>query len=69
MVFPYVTALPTRWYGNGVLLARDALGRWSAPAFYTLGAPGEPPLLGSGPAVILVLLSDRALRLALWTGG
>lgn len=25
-------------FGNGVLLARDASGKWSYPAFYTLGA-------------------------------
>jgi SH3 domain-containing YSC84-like protein 1 len=68
MIFPYVTATPTHWHGNGVLLARDAVGRWSAPAFYSLGAPGVTPLLGGGPAVILVLLSDRALGLAVDRG-
>jgi hypothetical protein len=65
MIFPYVTSTPAHWYGGGVLLARDVLGRWSAPAFYSLGADDGSPLLGCGQStVVLVLMSDRALRSA-----
>ena len=48
--------------GNGVLLSTDDQGRWSAPAFYSLGAGSLGAQIGYQEAtVILFLMTEAAL--------
>jgi lipid-binding SYLF domain-containing protein len=49
--------------GNGVLLAKDASGRWSEPAFYFLAA-GSIGLQAGGQAtdVVLLLFNQKAVK-------
>jgi lipid-binding SYLF domain-containing protein len=55
--------------GNGVLVSRDAQGRWSAPAFYSLGAGSAGLQLGyEEVGVVLVFMNDRALHSAIERG-
>lgn len=52
--------------GSGVLLARDAAGSWSSPAFYGLGGASFGLQIGIQDAqVIVFIMSDRALRAVL----
>jgi SH3 domain-containing YSC84-like protein 1 len=52
--------------GNGVLVARAADGSWSAPAFYSVGAPSVGFQIGYQEAtVLLFFMEDEALRQAL----
>lgn len=52
--------------GAGVLLARDAAGSWSSPAFYGLGGASLGLQIGIQDAqVIVFIMSDRALRAVL----
>jgi len=48
--------------GNGVALARDAQGRWSNPAFYTVGG-GSFGFQAGGESseILLIVMSDRGL--------
>jgi lipid-binding SYLF domain-containing protein len=72
MVFPHVTQaalLLGGSGGNGVLLARDSQGRWSAPAFYTLNAGSAGAQIGyEDSTVVLVFMDSRALRSAIDNG-
>ncbi len=72
MVFPHVTKaalLVGGSGGNGVLLAKDARGRWSAPAFYTLAAGSAGAQIGfEDSTIVLVFTNDRALRSAIDSG-
>jgi lipid-binding SYLF domain-containing protein len=55
--------------GSGVLVARNAQGGWSAPAFYSLGAGSAGLQLGYQEAtIVLVFMTDAALRSAIETG-
>ncbi len=55
--------------GNGVLLARDADGSWSSPAFYTLGGGSIGLQIGvQEAAIVLVFMNDKAFKSALDTG-
>ena len=55
--------------GNGVLLARDASGSWSSPAFYTLGGGSIGLQIGvQEAAIVLVFMNDKALGAAIDTG-
>lgn len=55
--------------GNGVLVSKDAQGRWSAPAFYSLGAGSLGAQIGYQEAtVILFLMTDAALVSAINSG-
>lgn len=48
--------------GSGVLLARNAQGRWSAPAFYKLGSASVGLQIGAQVSeVVLVVMNNRAL--------
>ena len=52
--------------GAGVLLARDAAGSWSSPAFYGLGGASLGLQIGIQDAQLMVfIMSDRALRAVL----
>ncbi len=52
--------------GSGVLLARDAAGSWSSPAFYGLGGASLGLQIGIQDAqVVVFIMSDRALRAVL----
>lgn len=49
--------------GSGVLVARQADGSWSAPAFYSVGAPSLGLQLGYQQAtVVLFIMDDRTLE-------
>ncbi len=49
--------------GSGVLLARDASGRWGYPAFYTMAAGSIGFQAGAQSSdIILLLFSDKAVR-------
>lgn len=49
--------------GSGVLLAQDARGRWSYPAFYNLAALSVGLQAGaSGGQVLLMIMTDKALE-------
>lgn len=49
--------------GRGVLLAQDAAGTWSYPAFYDVGAASFGLQFGAaGGQVILMIMTDRGLR-------
>ena len=49
--------------GNGVLMARNAAGGWSDPAFYVLGSVSFGLQIGLEVAeVVLFVMSDKALR-------
>lgn len=49
--------------GNGVLIARDAKGKWGYPAFYTMGAASFGFQAGfQDTEIILVIRSEQALR-------
>lgn len=55
--------------GNGVLLAREADGSWSSPAFYTLGGGSIGLQIGvQEAAIVLVFMNDKAFKSALDTG-
>jgi len=55
--------------GNGVLLARDAGGSWSSPAFYTLGGGSIGLQIGvQEAAIVLVFMNDKAFKAAIDTG-
>lgn len=55
--------------GNGVLLARDADGTWSSPAFYTLGGGSIGLQIGvQEAAIVLVFMNDKAFKAAIDTG-
>ena len=55
--------------GNGVLLARDAGGSWSSPAFYTLGGGSIGLQIGvQEAAIVLVFMNDKAFNSAIDTG-
>jgi lipid-binding SYLF domain-containing protein len=52
--------------GYGVLLARDAAGNWSSPAFYALGSGSIGLQIGvSDSQVMLFIMNDRALNAVL----
>lgn len=52
--------------GHGMLLVRDAGGRWSYPAFYTLGAVSFGFQAGiQDTEIVLVLRSEKALQAVL----
>ncbi len=49
--------------GSGVLLARDATGKWSYPAFYTLGGINYGLQLGAQTSeLILTIMSEEGLK-------
>lgn len=49
--------------GRGVLLAQDAAGTWSYPAFYDVGSASFGLQFGAaGGQVILMIMTDRGLR-------
>ncbi|MYE14407.1 MAG: lipid-binding SYLF domain-containing protein [Gammaproteobacteria bacterium] len=49
--------------GRGVLLAQDAAGTWSNPAFYDVGSASFGLQFGAaGGQVILMIMTDRGLR-------
>lgn len=49
--------------GSGVLLARDASGRWGYPAFYTMAAGSIGFQAGAQSSdIVLLLFSDKAVR-------
>lgn len=55
--------------GNGVLLSKDDSGRWSAPAFYSLGAGSLGAQIGYQEAtVVLFFMTDAALTSAINNG-
>jgi len=55
--------------GNGVLLAREADGSWSSPAFYTLGGGSIGLQIGvQEAAIVLVFMNDKAFKSAIDTG-
>jgi len=55
--------------GNGVLLAREANGAWSSPAFYTLGGGSFGLQIGvQEAAIVLVFMNDKAFKSAIDTG-
>lgn len=48
--------------GTGVLLARNAQGRWSAPAFYKIGGASIGLQIGAQSSeVVLIVMTNRAL--------
>jgi lipid-binding SYLF domain-containing protein len=52
--------------GYGVLLARDAAGNWSSPAFYVIGSGSIGLQIGvSDSQVMLFIMNDRALNAVL----
>jgi lipid-binding SYLF domain-containing protein len=52
--------------GHGVLLARDAAGNWSSPAFYVIGSGSIGLQIGiSDSQVMLFIMNDRALNAVL----
>jgi lipid-binding SYLF domain-containing protein len=52
--------------GYGVLLARDAAGNWSSPAFYIIGSGSIGLQIGvSDSQVMLFIMNDRALNAVL----
>lgn len=49
--------------GNGLLMARDAAGNWSNPAFYTLGSGSFGFQFGGQQAqIVFIIRSRRAVR-------
>ncbi|MGD0190596.1 MAG: lipid-binding SYLF domain-containing protein [Rhizomicrobium sp.] len=49
--------------GDGVMLARIGRGRWSEPAFYTIGSASFGLQIGAEAAqLVMFIMSDRALR-------
>lgn len=55
--------------GNGVLVARQPDGSWSAPAFYSLGGGSAGAQIGFQQAeVVLCFMSELALRSAIDRG-
>lgn len=49
--------------GRGVLVAQDAAGTWSYPAFYDVGSASVGLQFGAaGGQVILMIMTDRGLR-------
>jgi lipid-binding SYLF domain-containing protein len=49
--------------GDGVMLARLSRGRWSEPAFYTIGSASFGLQIGLEAAqLVMFVMSDRALR-------
>lgn len=52
--------------GNAVLLARDASGQWSSPAFYSLGKGSFGLQAGAQSSqIVLLLRTDRAVQAVL----
>lgn len=52
--------------GSGVMLARDAAGNWSSPAFYALGSGSIGLQIGvSDSQIMIFIMNDRALRAVL----
>lgn len=52
--------------GLGVLLARDAAGSWSSPAFYSMGSGSLGLQIGIQDSQLIVfIMSDRALKAVL----
>ncbi len=52
--------------GNGVMLARNAAGAWSSPAFYTLGGLSFGLQFGgSSSEIVLVIMTDKGLNAVL----
>ncbi|MFQ3622183.1 MAG: lipid-binding SYLF domain-containing protein, partial [Acetobacteraceae bacterium] len=52
--------------GSGVLLARDAAGSWSSPAFYGMGSGSLGLQIGiQDSQVMIFIMSDRALNAVL----
>ncbi len=50
-------------FGRGVLLARDAQGNWSAPAFYSLGGLSYGLQLGASQSeIIIAIMTDKGLN-------
>jgi lipid-binding SYLF domain-containing protein len=48
--------------GSGLLLARNAQGQWSAPAFYTLGSASVGLQIGAQISeIVLLVMNNRAL--------
>jgi lipid-binding SYLF domain-containing protein len=48
--------------GSGVLLARNAQGHWSSPAFYTLGSASIGLQIGAEVSeIVLLVMNNRAL--------
>jgi lipid-binding SYLF domain-containing protein len=45
--------------GNGVLVARQADGSWSAPAFYSLGSPSVGFQIGYQQATVVLFIMDQ----------
>ena len=72
MIFPRVVKAALFFGGgggNGVLLARDSSGNWSAPAFYGIGGGGAGLQIGYQEAtIVLVFMTDSSLRSALNNG-
>ncbi len=55
--------------GKGVLLARDADGKWGNPAFYAMGGGSVGLQIGmQRTSLIMVLMNDRVLESAIRTG-
>jgi len=55
--------------GRGVLVARDADGNWTSPAFYAMGGGSLGLQIGMQRAsVIMVFMNDRVLNSAINTG-
>ena len=49
--------------GSGVLLARDASGNWSAPAFYTIGAGSFGLQIGlEDSEIMFVVMTDAGMK-------
>ena len=46
-------------YGDGILIARDANGQWSYPAFYTLGGGSVGLQIGGQVAEIVLVIRNR----------
>ncbi|NBX73192.1 MAG: hypothetical protein EBZ69_06375 [Alphaproteobacteria bacterium] len=49
--------------GNGVLLARDAAGGWSAPAFYSIGGVNWGLQFGGqSQSIVIAIMTERGLN-------
>lgn len=55
--------------GNGVLVARNPSGGWSAPAFYSIGAGSIGLQLGYQEASVVLLLMNDSTLLSVIDGG
>jgi len=62
MIFPRVIKAAVLFGGeggNGVLMSRGTDGRWSNPAFYSLGAPSIGLQAGYQEATVVLFIMDR----------